>query len=89
MGMIISRRSPIDGETYTMYMEITEEEIARWQGGELIQNVWPHLSADQREFLISGITPNQWKDMFGKPDPRDDYWNDPWERDEMEDDDDD
>ena len=89
MGMNITRRSPIDGETYTMYMEITKEQVARWQDGELIQTVFYFLSPDEREFLISGITPNQWKDLFGQPDPRDDYRDDYWERDEIDEDDDD
>ena len=77
--MIITRRSPIDGNTYMLYLEITQEEIDRWQGGELIQNVWPWMKPSEREFLMTGITPNQWHEMFGKEDLREDYWNDPCE----------
>ncbi len=30
-----------------------------------IQEIAPHLSADEREFLISGITPSIWQSIFG------------------------
>jgi hypothetical protein len=34
--------------------------------GRLIQEVFPELSADEREFMISGIHPACWDDMFSK-----------------------
>jgi hypothetical protein len=37
-----------------------------WEGGELIQNVMPELSPEEREFLISGITPKEWDEYYGK-----------------------
>lgn len=37
----------------------------KWRvGGMMIQDAFPTLSAEQREFLLSGITPEQWKEMF-------------------------
>jgi len=32
---------------------------------KLIQNVFPELNAEEREFLISGWTPAEWKDKIG------------------------
>lgn len=34
---------------------ITRDQFIRWQGGSLIQYVMPHLTINQREFLISGV----------------------------------
>tara|TARA_R100000700_G_scaffold41284_1_gene61357 strand:+ start:12333 stop:12527 length:195 start_codon:yes stop_codon:yes gene_type:complete len=48
------------GEKNTMLLPVTNEQIERWQDGELIQNVFPHLSPSEREFLISGVTPEEW-----------------------------
>ena len=33
---------------------------------ELIQDVMPDLSPDQREFLMTGMTPLEWTNMFGE-----------------------
>ncbi len=39
----------------------------RYAGGkERIQDVFPHLTADEREFLMTGITAKEWKDAFGE-----------------------
>lgn len=54
--MIVTRKHPFTGETNCRDLPITIEEVVRWNSGELIQNVWPHLSADDREFILSGIT---------------------------------
>jgi hypothetical protein len=48
------------GEKNEMLLPVTNEQIERWQNGELIQNVFPHLSPSEREFLISGVTPEEW-----------------------------
>ena len=38
--------------------------VERWQGGENIQRVFPDMSAEEREVLISGIHPACWDKMF-------------------------
>lgn len=68
--MIITRKSPFSGVESQMNINITPEQLARLDAGELIQAVVPHLSADEREFLISGITPTEW-DVFLGPDDDD------------------
>jgi hypothetical protein len=48
-----------------MDIDITIEQLFRIKHQkELIQNVVPHLSIEDREFLISGITPEEWKELF-------------------------
>jgi hypothetical protein len=64
--MKIVRKSPFTGKVNTKDLPITEEEIKRWQSGELIQKVWPQLSPGDREFLMTGITDDEWDDIFKK-----------------------
>jgi len=35
-----------------------------WESGTLIQDALPFLDADRREFIMSGITPAMWDEMF-------------------------
>ena len=62
--MLIERTSMISGETNSMELPITNAQLDRWTNGELIQNVFPDLSEDQREFLMTGITPEEWTQTF-------------------------
>lgn len=41
------------------------KEWKRWKDGELAQNVWPYLSSDDREMIISGTHPKCWDEMYG------------------------
>jgi hypothetical protein len=63
--MLIEKESPFSGNKNVMDIDVTEEQIASWQGGELIQNAMPNLSADEREFIKTGITPEEWENVFG------------------------
>jgi hypothetical protein len=62
--MKIHRISPKTGMLNTMDIDITLDQIDRWQNGELIQNVMPNISAEQREFIISGLLPEEFEDIF-------------------------
>ena len=37
-----------------------------WLDGMLIQAAMPNLDADQREFVKTGITPEEWENCMGK-----------------------
>jgi hypothetical protein len=37
--------------------------VDMWRAGNLIQNAFPFLDADQREFLLTGMTAEEWDDM--------------------------
>lgn len=58
--MLISNTSILTGITRTVDLPVTKAELERWSNGELIQYVFPHLSDDDREFLMTGITPEEW-----------------------------
>ena len=84
--MQITRTSMISGNTNSMEIEITQEQIALWESGTLIQNAMPHLSADEREFVKTGMTPTEWNELFGEEEDEDDYeddgqpsWEQEWE----------
>lgn len=49
-------------------VEVNEMDYLDWQDGELAQNAFPYLSADEREMLISGICNQCWDGMFGEGD---------------------
>ena len=66
--MQVTMRSSLTAKQHTLEIDITEEQWKRWKGGELLQNVCPHLSVDDREFLISGSTVEEWNEFFGKKD---------------------
>lgn len=59
--MIFIRTSILSGITRTKELDVTEEQYNAWVSGALIQNVMPHLSDDDREFLISGATAEEWE----------------------------
>lgn len=59
--MIVRRPNMFTGKVRELELNVTQEQIHRWQSGELIQNVFPDLSTDEREFLISGLLPDEWE----------------------------
>ena len=62
--MQITRTSPFTGKLLIREIDVTEAQLEAWQGGQLIQEAMPHLSVDDREFLMNGITPEEWDKMF-------------------------
>lgn len=64
----VTKKSILSGKTNTMTLDITQEHLDKYEqvGGLLIQAVFPNLSAGEREFLISGITPEEWNNTFGE-----------------------
>jgi hypothetical protein len=62
--MLITRTSPFSGNTNSMEIEVTQEQLSSWESGTLIQNAMPNLSADEREFIMTGITPEEWDSAF-------------------------
>ena len=63
--MKVIRTSPFSGNTNSMEIEVTLEQFRSWQvDGVLIQNAMPHLTPDEREFIKTGITPEEWDSAF-------------------------
>lgn len=45
-------------------VEVNHMDYLDWQDGELAQDAFPYLSANEREMLISGCCPRCWDKMF-------------------------
>jgi len=66
--MIVTRRSPLTGVIRTRSLPITDQQLVNWEGGMLAQDAFPQLSADEREFIMTGITPEEWDRFMGGED---------------------
>lgn len=69
--MLITRKSRLSGKLTTLDIPITEEQHEEWLRFEdqfLIQDFFTDLSADHREFLLTGISPQEWNAIFAKDD---------------------
>tara|TARA_R110000744_G_scaffold262549_2_gene377130 strand:+ start:580 stop:777 length:198 start_codon:yes stop_codon:yes gene_type:complete len=64
--MQITKTSMFTGKASTMEIPVAQEQINSWKDGMLIQDAMPDLSADHREFLMTGSTPEEWDKMFGE-----------------------
>jgi len=62
--MKITKTSILSNKTNTLDIQVSQDQITSWQNGEPIQNAMPELSSDDREFLMTGITPDEWEDNF-------------------------
>ena len=63
--MKITKTSPISGKQNTMDIDIEIDQWAAWRTGTLIQEAMPLITADEREFIMTGITPSEWAETFG------------------------
>lgn len=61
--MLITKISTYSGREHTLDINVTEEQIKKWQNGAFIQNAMPNIPAAHREFLLSGITPEEWEEL--------------------------
>lgn len=52
------------GEEYSIV--VPTDGLMNWMAGEPAQFAMPEVNADDREFLISGISPKGWKQTFGE-----------------------
>lgn len=65
-GVLVNRTCILDGQDYEHLVKNAKEaDILKWRSGAYIQDAMPHVSAEDREFLISGITPTHWNNVFG------------------------
>jgi hypothetical protein len=64
--MKIVRKSPISGRLVARNIPVTPEQLAAWQAGALIQEAMPQLSPEDREFILSGISPEEFAATFGE-----------------------
>ena len=54
----------ITGVKSEMDLDVSEKQITLWMEGELIQNVMPHLTSGEREFLMTGMSLDEQAGVF-------------------------
>ena len=65
--MLIKKISPLSGREYEMEIDITQEKLDYYESNKndiLIQNLFPNLTIDEREFIKTGIPAEEWDDIF-------------------------
>ena len=63
--MKITRTSPFTGKEHTLEIPVTEQQLRAWLSGVLIQDAMPNLTPDEREFIKTGITAEEWDRFLG------------------------
>ena len=60
----VERVSPLTGKTNFMVINTTQDQIDEWNSPErktLIQDIFHDLTVDEREFIQTGYTPQDWE----------------------------
>jgi len=67
--IMLENVSKLTGKSNIMQIPMTHEQFNmcydKWRSGALIQSAFPALTADQRDFIMTGITPEEWTATFG------------------------
>lgn len=58
--MKVHRTSILTGVDHYRDIAVTSEELRRVSSGEDIKVICPHLSAEDRQFISDGTTPDEW-----------------------------
>jgi hypothetical protein len=70
--MLVTKISHLSGKETTLELNVTQEQMDRFENrrenGEYVQTIFPHLSKDEREFLLTGVSPIEWNEIFGSGD---------------------
>lgn len=65
--MYISRKSVISDVSHTRYIPVNPDDYLAWKAGVgSVQELMPYLNDCDREFILSGITPEEWDSAFSE-----------------------
>jgi len=65
----VIRNSMISGTDHTLWLPVTTQQLETYVDRRgLVQDIFPHLTAPEREFIQSGITPEEWRRFVIPPD---------------------
>lgn len=63
--MNIARKSVITGKTRTRTIHADPEDMKLYNGGQIsINEAMPYLTPQDRDFVLAGITANEWNNLF-------------------------
>ena len=66
--MQVTRRSPLTGNVNTLELNVTQEQMQEFQSEgrqRLVQEIFCDASKEEREFILTGYTPQDWEQIFG------------------------
>lgn len=65
-GVIVAATSVVSGHRYVSFLpHVTKHQIVAFlETNSKIQDAFPHLTPDQREFLLTGIIPSEWDELY-------------------------
>ena len=67
----LERKSPRTGKINSMVLDTTKEALDSYYAGKgLIQVIFPQLNENEREFIKSGYTPEDWDELFDEVFPK-------------------
>lgn len=68
--MIVMKFCFFTGKNEKAELPITEQQFERYlkSASPSVEQIFPQLDADQREFLISGIPPGRWDEFMNPED---------------------
>jgi len=65
-GCHVTKKSGLSGVLNSVFIpNLCIDSIDSWLNGEKIQHALSYLTVDQREFIKTGITPEEWTEAFG------------------------
>jgi hypothetical protein len=82
--VIYTKKCPFTGQMNSMEIPMNQrafdKALKSWKEGKLIQDSFPNLTPEQREFIKTGITPRMWDEIFSEEedesDSQHDYYGD-------------
>lgn len=66
--MLVTRKSIVSGKVRTLDLDITYDQLHQYECGMTVQEAFSNLSVDEREFIINGITSDEWDELFQEVD---------------------
>ena len=61
----VIRLSPFTGRINVMRVRVEQAGIDAYNRGERVQDAFPGLTPDEREFILTGTTPEDWEATYG------------------------
>lgn len=62
--MNVTRKSLYSGIERTLDLPVTERQLIAWENGQYAQTAFPDCTPAEREFIMTGVTSEEWETMF-------------------------
>lgn len=70
--MLLTKKSNLTGKVTSQEINVSEDKIMQWESMQgmrnrpLIQELFPELNAQEREFIMNGISAAEWDKYMGE-----------------------